>query len=1163
MIRRLDLALIAALLAPGLAAAQSIPVNGTVAAQWTAPQPVSPSADLVLRPGHAVTVTLSGQVDLNQEQRSRRECSWFGLSCERVYWTEHNWRGPEAAPVRFQIRLAGTSTVIADELAKAAPVTLAVPTGADYATRYELVALLDGAGSSIDPGRSAGTYTVRVAVDAQARANGFTAWLNSARPTAGKATSADILDAALVTGYGARAARSLRAYAASQFPLTQADARDSHGALLRKAAEIAPEDADNSLALANYFRALGLTTQADAELNKAISQLETKTDPRSRVALGRAYAARADAVLAEGGGVQTMSVLEANAYLAKAIAAFTDGGRRDLLADALVRRGRLLRGLRTQDSLAEAIASFKSALDLTPEMVRARLALESPDGKTLKLFDWTEGYAPQPLGGEPDQAAWIADAMAVRWDAGTGKMLETTATGTYQWRAMTPGAAPEPASLIPRDVATIEVSNGSVLSITPTGRASYASRRGLVSYLPFGASEVCSPVSPFSYPFTLGSVGRDDDFVATYCNTTLHLFRIDAGSGVPSKTASVVLAPPGGPMFMDLAVVAGPAGCGAAVSMRRSPTTGGAPVKSVTLVRADGSRIDLAIPAMLPGIFDSSLPVTAFTRDGRVLVLQSFAPIAAFRCSDGAAVPAIATPGQTLVAPPQGGNMPFASLDARWLDSDHLAVSSISSRQLFTIDTQTNSLQTFTTTAPDLTSSPETFLPPFPFSFNNIVIPPMSGSTAVRAIQVLRKAEIRELARPVGNPGPTVFLRGETFAGDSLLGGGHHLLAQFGIVDLRDGTSFSPGANVRIGVINGEDGWSATKLETIPVPASPSAQEMPGSRPPPYIRVTGIETYRGKVRQSSTPLPDLDSSERAAIVTALKQIVSTMPSPPPPDRPFGMPASQYKSIIEEPDRLSAQYMVGITVRSLASSGAGGALLMCPSLFGKTTAGDVLLIRIQPPQGTLRPLMVNFVNGAPVFTRIPQLDCISNVIVDGAKPAFVARLPEDPQRQTLRLKWTRGGTVVDGGVMPGKGVIAQGASLDDGSLLLLLTNAPANNANHTLIRLLPGGGQAQVCTACSSIAVWAAAEALSQKLRDTTAGRGQAGIPSFNTDGIVKVDATGKVLARPDDDETVIESLVTGRELLRLRLGRVLVLREDLAIVDTGEAKLQVHRLGQN
>jgi len=125
-------------------------------------------------------------------------------------------------------------------------------------------------------------------------------------------------------------------------------------------------------------------------------------------------------------------------------------------------------------------------------------------------------------------------------------------------------------------------------------------------------------------------------------------------------------------------------------------------------------------------------------------------------------------------------------------------------------------------------------------------------------------------------------------------------------------------------------------------------------------------------------------------------------------------------------------------------------------------------------------------------------------------------------------------------------------------MLLLTNAPANNANHMLIRLPPGGGQALACSACNSIAVSAAAEALAGKLNDQATGRGQVGLGFVHYDGIVRVDRAGKVLARPEGDETVIQSLVTGKELIRFRLGRVLVLRSNLAIVDTGELNLQVH-----
>jgi tetratricopeptide (TPR) repeat protein len=1149
----------AALLLPSLASAQAVEVNGTLSAQWTAPQLVSPSADLVLRPGHSVTISLSGKVDLNQEQKSKRDCSFFGLSCERVYWTEHHWAAPDAAPAEFQIRLAGSGTVVASQQVGSAPVTLTVPTNADFATKYELVAILAGSGTAIDPARSAGSYNVLLNVDAQARATALAGWLSSAQPTPEKATSDDILDHALLEGYRTQAAQALRAYAANRFPLAQQEMRPAHGLLLRKAAEIAPDDLANALAVADYYRALGLTTQADAALNQAITSLQGKTDARSRVVLGQAYSARADVVLASGGGIRSSSVVEASAYLAKAIAAFQDGGRRDLLADALVRRARLLRGMRSEEALIEAIAAFRRARDLTPEMVRGRQALESIDGKQVQIFDWTQGYAPQPIGKDPDHDAWIGDAVPMRWDPKAMRMLEATVTGTYQWRPLAPPQASEPASIIPRDPSRIDSSNGSVLATTFDGRASYASRLGIVSPVPFGTIDTCPPAplpagapagSPSS-PFVTGSLSRDDDLLAVYCNKDLYTYSIDTASGTLTLAGSTAIAPQGGANFTNISITAGPKDCGVAVAMVSSPPTPGAPwPKSITLIRADGSRKNLDLPALPAGLLDISVPSVAFTGDGRILVLQGYASIASFKCSDLTPAQGIALQGTTLLSLPKAGNMAvLGQLDVQWLDGDELAVASMMTGQVFVINTASNSVQSFSTEQ----SGTGGYLPPL-ISYGNIFLPPQAAGAPPRAIRVLRKAEARPLDAPDSDSAPALFLPG-TLSESGLLAGGRYLLSHnFGgrvrIVDLNDGSITAPPSKFSLAApTNAANGWSGLKLATL------AGTDPVGFTFPTRLKVASVETFAGTAHAGSLAIPDLDSSERAAITGEIQKIAATVPNPAR-QFPGLFPPAELKDLVQSPDRLVAAYMEAGSVLSLASSGRTGAWLLCPMLLGKAASGEYLPIPINTPPGTLRPLIVNFAAGTPSLVSAPQVDCGMSVLVDGDKPALVTRVPNGAK---FTLKWTRGGVLIDGGEQPGVGNIIQATALDDGSLLLLLGNASANNANDALIRLLPGGGQVPACSACMSIPVEAAAFALTAKVRDEATGRGQFGIPTIDRGGIVQVDRSGKVLARPDGDETVIQSLVTGKELIRFRLGRVLVLRSDLAIVDNGGTKLEIHR----
>jgi hypothetical protein len=752
--------------------------------------------------------------------------------------------------------------------------------------------------------------------------------------------------------------------------------------------------------------------------------------------------------------------------------------------------------------------------------------------------------------------------MPVRWDPQTSRMLEATPFGAYQWRAATPGASSEPAPIMPRDPSRIDSSNGSVLSLTAGGRASYASHSGLVSTVLFGTVDSCAapplvagaPPGSVSFPFVQGSLSRNGDLLAVYCNKDLYAYRIDA-SGSLAPAGNAAIAPSGGANFANISITAGPADCGVAVAMVSPPSPSSpSPVKSVTILRPDGTRKQLAIPSLPAGNFDVSVPSVAFAGDGRVIIIQGFAPVAAFTC-DGAPATAIATPGGSLLHAPEPGRMMPGQLETRWMDDNRVAVASMFTGQLFVIDTNKNSLETFAAgPAADRSLSG----PMRPLSQDNIFLPPATAGAPPRAVQIMRKVEARALND--ASPSSTgIFLPQGAPNGALLLTGGRYLLSRsyWGtsdrIVDLTDGSSTPvPGGLVTASPTNGVNGWAALKLEGIA--GAGGGIFLSANR----VRVASVETYSGRDHGVSLPIPAMGDSERSAVVEAIRAVLAKLPNPLPPDpagSPF-FPMSQLKGLTEDPSRLSIFYMPGVTAESLASSGTTGAQPLCPMLFGKTTAGAMIMIPIQPPPGTLRPLIVSYVNGSPSLTAA-SADCnMSNFVIDGDKPALVTLVRNGTQ---AKLKWTRGGAVIDGGDQPGTGVIAEGTALDDGSLLLLLTNAPANNANHMLIRLLPGGGQALACPQCNSIAVGAAAEALTSKLYDQATGRGQVGIPIVHYDGIVRVDRAGKVLARPEGDETVIQSLVTGKELIRFRLGRVLVLRSDLAIVDTGEANLQVHR----
>lgn len=1153
-------ALVAAAFASLSAAhAAGIDVNGSVGADWGSPQLVSPSSDAILRPGHVVTVTLSGQVDINYETKSKRECSMFGLSCKRIHWTEHHWSGPGQSPVRVTVRLVGSGTVVASQVVGAGPATISVPfAGADFGARYELVASLEGLGASVDPGRSAGSYSVRLSIDAQPRASQFGPWLNSIKPTYASAISPEILDAPMVAGHGVQAARALRLYAASRYPVAQTENQAAHGFLLRKAVELGTEDADNALALADYFRATGQTAQADALITKVIGDLETKADSKSRVNLGKAYLALADASLRKGGGMRPDAVLNASGYLAKAVAAFRQGGRRDLLADAEVRRGHLLRGLRTQDSLAEAIAAYEAALALTPEMVRANLALEAPDAKSLKLLDWTQGYAPRPIAGEAETARFVGDAVPLLWDAARQRMLEATSDIAYQWRPGAAGEATDPAPALPARRLALAGNDGALLAISDSGSATYFPASGEKSDLRFGAAAQCLPPPPAPqaplFPVAFASIAPDGDVIATYCNDSVHLFRIDPVTAKPVPAASVKFVPPGGTTPGNLAISAGPAACGVAVSMTAPPTAPGTyTTRSVTLVRLDGSTQPLALPPIEAGVTDWAVPVAAFTPDGRVLVVQPYAPLAAYRCDTGAAAPPVALPTATLLAYPKPPEpTPFALIEARWATKDLLAVSSPLSRELFLIDTKANKVSV--TRGEDLAGFP--FFKPT-FSHNNMIV--MVGGQP-RAIQLLRRTQVRNLGDVALKKGPPSYLVGDPLSFNRLLTGGRYALSQSylegktRVVDLSTGVSQPvPAWALDALPTGGTDGWAAARSVAVAGAPPPNVyQFMP---PQDFV---AVQTFKGPVPGAEVALPKLSDSERAVMIGEIKTLLAAAPMPPDPPIETVFPGSQLQGVVDDPSRLtSVMIRAGIFTGPLAS-GTGGVMLFCPLLAARTNAGNIRIIPIRNP--VMKSVLVQFASGTPVITRTEEMDCNASFPVDGAKPAAVTRQFDNGGGS--KIIWSRGGAPIDGGALASNKGVSMATTLADGSLLLLVEEQGEPTV-HSLIRLLPSGGQVSACGACDKIALVDAAKVLYDLPQDLAAGAGQSGPRAIDTTGLIRVDPAGKVLALPDGEEMVIQSLVTGKDLVRFDLARIFALREDYAVVDAGDGRLEIHRFNPN
>jgi hypothetical protein len=341
------------------------------------------------------------------------------------------------------------------------------------------------------------------------------------------------------------------------------------------------------------------------------------------------------------------------------------------------------------------------------------------------------------------------------------------------------------------------------------------------------------------------------------------------------------------------------------------------------------------------------------------------------------------------------------------------------------------------------------------------------------------------------------------------------------------------------------------------VAAIQGAKSGPGVNPASGPMPTTVEIHAGVSLVQSSNLPELSAADRSVVASAVSSFAATLHEPCPPEVPGdpSFPPGELAGLAANPSNLDVRYGRGNSVAPLASSGAVGAHLLCPIPIGRTTAGDLKILPFVPPNAVPAPLLVTYAGGKPVFSKIPptQGDCFHIVLVDGAKPTVVVDEVNGTQH---RLRWLRNGNWIDAGPRPGAGMIAMGSALPDGSLLLLTKAATA--PNYALVRLPVTGGLQNACAACASMPLMNAVQALMSRFQDNPLGQ-----PNLDPTGTILVDRAGHLLARPDGEETVIESLQTGAEILRVKLSSPLVLRNDIVILDTGESKLQVHQLAQH
>lgn len=1138
MIRFLLAACLALTAAPAFA---NIGVTGNAHATWTSPQRVSPSPDAIVRAGHSIAITVTGTVDINQEPKSERKCSLFGLSCKTVNWIEHHELAPNQAPVRVEIRAEGDDAVKQTLVVDAAGGVIQIPAGDnDFRRRYEVLVILEGTGRWIDPARSAGAYTVRLDINAKTRSEKLAEWYTSARPTAEVMTGPDVLDQALLSGHARKVAEVLRTQANARFPLSQVAQRASHERLLRKALEIAPDDPANALALAAYFRGVGQNAQADNILNKVIADLESKTDAPSRRLLGEAFAARADVTLALEGGIGPSAIQTAIAYLSEAIAAFHGANRRDLLAEALVKRARLLRGTRLAVALKDSVRGFEEAYELTPEVARGRYVGASPSGAAVRALDWTEGYQLTLLqGGQPSERV-VEDGVAAIWDAAGKRFLEYRNSTTFGWRSLDlETTAPGP--LLPNGI--MLVSNGAVFGFTEKGSALFTTSSGSSTTVKFGASDACPGGKLGTIPTPPAvklSLSYQADLVATFCNDIVRLYTV-AGGAPTLATEQTVSTSQG--FWLPLSLAAGPKNCGAAFS---DIDTTGKP--RLIIVRPNGSQTPIVLPD--PAALAPTAGLT-IAPDGKIVVLRQREPIRVYDCKDASLLATIAVPKPSVMSAILG---PGVDHVIHWIDGTTFSYADPLEPRIIVVDLKINTAVAY--------PIPVGMEPDEHFVLSQTLAPAAASGQPPRFVRYSRRTTVRGIGKLADATSATFRLPMVPHIG-RITEGGRYLLTDIG----------NGGGVLVTDLTNGQQAAMSDVLGAVPLREEGRWAAISGAGG--FGSSGQVNVYQGASLSATEPLPGLTNEQREVARVAFEAYIASLPPPPappnsPPPPPPGIePFDAAKMLADlkeqaaHPERFYLAHNVGGRLQSLTGGSEIAAHLICSQLLTKTADGKV--VPVMPySSGAIPGILVTYEDGKPVFESIDDaVDCGTLSVVDGASPSLLQSINE-PTKRTLR--WLRNGAWVTAGEVAPQQSLIVASSLPDGSLLSLISSVPppAGSPTFALKRFPVTGGMADACATCGALNLEDAEKNL------TTASPGTV---ISNWDGMrlqnkgalasVLVDRTGKLLIAPEDGESIIRSLETGAEVLRVKLAEPLALTRSVAIVGSVDGRLQVHELKSN
>jgi hypothetical protein len=1139
-------------------------LSGEVQASWSEPTRVHVSTDAELRPGHIVTVTVTGQVDINRQEKSERKCAYL-IKCEVVRWTQHFWTPPERAPVVIQIRDITSGTpgeVVVQRTVFAAPEPIEIPyDGVNFARKFEVVGLLAGAGERIDPDRSGGAFTVRLSINANRRQELLTRWLANVRPPAKVALSPDVLDAPLLADYARQVATSLRQYAQRNFATDEKSLEQ----VLRKAVEIAPEDSENLIALAKFFQDRGSPSQADALLQEAITELAGKNDPISKRQLGRAYATRAAVSLSRNGGIDTASAEAAASFLEQAIKAYQEAGRRDLQAQALVTRGRLMRSIRTPAALKVAADSFRSALALAPESAKAAALAPEADGSRYTLLDWSEYSTLEYLEGSGTRPRFDG-AVPLLSDSRAGRMLALQ-NGRTAWIKFETGEV----TLAP-DLGTgvVDIANGALL--TRSGdEYTFTSATGKTSRI-VGAADNCT-VPPW---VDLSSDGRT---IAILCGYKLRY--LDTSGDTPVQLFERNLTE--GALLAPTLLVAGPRNCGVLVARDVNvPGPFGIPYPSretydptigepLELYRSDGSPVRLVVPRgpdPAPGVlggWDLRGGFQAdFTSDGNLIVTKPerpgiFAPARpffAYACSGGALAAAIERPANTTtidfatLAESLSLGDKFAGL--RWLDDRRLVEFDIDGQRIVLLDWQTKQVRII------------------PMPLNRTVVESRMLMSTLHAAgpdgaaigyarpgmtlqsrasveglppAVFRSSGATDIELPITSESEVVALDGDRYflaRGKSRVQGA----SVSRLVDLQSGKSDRPD----------EVFWAAVSLATPHGWATIDRQ----------IEPKAIQMRSGNALTRVIEMPPASNELRAATQAAITKFETGDWAQMTPERRASweqeslyrgypnIPMAQLLAIRSDPSRIGAQYQTLPMLPSLTGTQGMALHSFCAFPTGRTDGGQEL-----PILGTSQIVRVTYPAGSPAFETGPVEGCrAATLLVPGRASALldVFRMPFGPDGPEPWTEWRW---------FDGSGWRDLFSGIENVEIVSGWTTAP--NEGFVLIKRpqrtyglyrVTSGAATPACSGCDMLALDEAQEVFTRD--DQTVGSERTRVMGGRA--MILLDTAGTRIAYPDGEDLVVRSLETDKEVLRVSLGRPVALTTTDLVVDIGKGEMRFHKL---